>query len=121
MLQLVEPILEPFMKTQKDLEGAQYVTGSMTIPYIAQLRDGVKGAIVDLSNASEQGLTETRQKAMESVLPDAEALLADLINSGATATTSSKTRKASGAIPRASSWFRCSQRPSTQGASTSTG
>ena len=41
VLRLVKPILQPFMLAQKDLEGAQYVTGSMTIPKIAELRDGL--------------------------------------------------------------------------------
>lgn len=80
VLRLLEPILEPFMKTQKALEGAKYVTASMTIPNIALLRNGIKDAIADLRNNSREGLTTTRQKAMESVLPDAEALLEDLTN-----------------------------------------
>ncbi|CAN0568525.1 unnamed protein product, partial [Ectocarpus sp. 12 AP-2014] len=73
VLRLIEPILRPFMKAQKDLEGAQYVTGSMTIGKMAELREGLEAAITDLKAVAQQGLKETTQKAMEAVRPDAEA------------------------------------------------
>lgn len=80
VLRLIEPILRPFMKAQKDLEGAQYVTGSMTIGKMAELREGLEAAITDLKAVAQQGLKETTQKAMEAVRPDAEALMADFTN-----------------------------------------
>lgn len=80
VLRLVEPILQPFMQAQKDLEGSKYVTGSMTIPKIAELRDGLEAAIVDLRNVAQTGLKDTTKEAMQAVLPDAEALWEDFKN-----------------------------------------
>lgn len=81
VLKLVSPILEPFMAAQKSLEGAEYVTGSLTIATIGELRVGLEEAMKRLrSAAGDDNLTDDARKAMAIVLPDAEALWADFIN-----------------------------------------
>eukprot|EP00752_Nemacystus_decipiens_P015390 g13723.t1 len=80
VLRLVEPILRPFMQAQKDLEGAKYVTGSMTVPKIGELRDGLEAAIADLKATDQLGIRASTKEAMEAVLPDAEALWEDFLN-----------------------------------------
>lgn len=40
VLRLTDPILELFMLAQNKLDGAQYVTGSLTIPTTGELRGG---------------------------------------------------------------------------------
>ncbi len=37
-------VLKPFMMTQVQLEGEKYVTGSLTIPMIEELRVGLQAA-----------------------------------------------------------------------------
>lgn len=50
------------------------MTGSMTIPKIGELRDGLEAAILALRDGTQRGLEDTTKQAMEAVLPDAEAL-----------------------------------------------
>ena len=45
VLELILPVLEPFMEAQTVLEGHKYVTGSLVIPTVHDLRQGLKGAI----------------------------------------------------------------------------
>ena len=45
ILELIRPVLEPFMVAQRTLEGHQYVTGSLVIPTVHDLREGLKEAI----------------------------------------------------------------------------
>ncbi|CAB1112273.1 unnamed protein product [Ectocarpus sp. CCAP 1310/34] len=80
VLRLIEPILRPFMQAQKDLEGAKYVTGSMTVPKIGELRNGLEAAIADLRATDRFGISASTREAMEAVLPDAEALWEDFLN-----------------------------------------
>lgn len=56
------------------------MTGSMTIPKIAELRDGLEAAIEDLRNVQRTGLKDTTKEAMQAVLPDTEALWKDFKN-----------------------------------------
>lgn len=63
VLRLIEPILQPFMKAQQDLDGVQCVTGSMTIEKMkmAELREGLEAAIIDLK-AVARGSKRPRQR-----------------------------------------------------------
>ena len=80
VLKLVSPLLEPFMEAQKKLEGADYVTGSLTIPTIGDLRVGLRAAIDNLRNVDGGYIAPVVREAMAVVLPDAEALWKDFVN-----------------------------------------
>ena len=80
MLQLIDPILETFILAQKELEGARYVTGSFTILTIGELRDGLKGAMDDLSMVTTRRPSDATSRAMGIVAPDAKSLWGDFIN-----------------------------------------
>lgn len=48
VLEILLPVLEPFMHTQLQLEGRKYGTGSLVAPFIHKLRTNLEGAILDL-------------------------------------------------------------------------
>ena len=56
------------------------MTGSVTIPKIAELWDGLEAAIVDVKDVAQRGLKDATKEAMQAVLPDAEALWDDFKN-----------------------------------------
>lgn len=41
IVRLLKPVMEPFMRIQKLLEGENYVTGSLVVPHIYNLREGL--------------------------------------------------------------------------------
>ncbi|CAM9559514.1 unnamed protein product, partial [Ectocarpus sp. 4 AP-2014] len=46
VLEMILPILEPFMHTQTLLEGRKYVTGRLVVPFIHDLRDNLEAAVM---------------------------------------------------------------------------
>ena len=52
ILQLLKPVMEPFMRVQKLLEGETYVTGSLVVPHNYDLQEGLNKALVDLRESA---------------------------------------------------------------------
>lgn len=79
VLDMLHVTLEPFMHTQRTLEGCTYVTGSLVVPMIHDLRDSLEGAIYDLKTAPVSDDADIN-KASQAVMPCIRALLKDFIN-----------------------------------------
>ncbi|CAM9932863.1 unnamed protein product, partial [Scytosiphon promiscuus] len=79
VLEMILPVLEPFMDTQLQLEGRKYVTGSLVVPYIHQLRNNLEGVMLDLETepASDDAVVNNARAAVE---PCVKALHKDFIN-----------------------------------------
>ena len=79
VLELILPILEPFMQTQTLLEGRKYVTGSLVVPFIYDLRANLDEAIDDLHElpASADADVNTARAA---VMPCVTELRKDFVN-----------------------------------------
>lgn len=79
VLEMILPILEPFMHTQTLLEGRKYVTGSLVVPFIHDLRDNLESAMLDLEIAPPSNDADVN-KARAAVMPCVKALHKDFIN-----------------------------------------
>ncbi|CAM9620525.1 unnamed protein product, partial [Hapterophycus canaliculatus] len=77
VLVLVEPLLKPFMEAQKHLEASKTVTGSLVIGYIADLRDDLDAAVINLKSTFGAAAGTAKASAKADVLRCAEALKAD--------------------------------------------
>ena len=83
VLKLIRPILEPFMTAQKLLEGAKYVTGSLVVPCIYDLRNELNDAIDDLQGSSDSDSGDDDadfNAAKAAVMPCVTALHKDFVN-----------------------------------------
>ncbi|CAN0279043.1 unnamed protein product [Ectocarpus sp. 4 AP-2014] len=79
VLQMILPILEPFMQTQTLLEGRKYVTGSLVVPFIHDRRANLEEATYELEIAPPSA-DAVVNKAREAVMPCVRALQKDFIN-----------------------------------------
>lgn len=79
VLALIPPILEPFMHTETSLEGRKYVTGSLAVPFIYDLRMNLDAAIAELRKLPYSENADTN-KAREAVMPCIMALRKDFVN-----------------------------------------
>ncbi|CAM9119386.1 unnamed protein product, partial [Laminaria digitata] len=79
VLELIFRVLEPFMHTQTSLEGHQYVTGSLVVPFIYDLRASLDEVIDDLQElpASDDADVDAARSA---ALPYVVALREDFIS-----------------------------------------
>ncbi|CAN0013254.1 unnamed protein product, partial [Ectocarpus sp. 13 AM-2016] len=79
VLKMILPVLEPFRNTQTLLEGRKYVTGSLVVPFIYDLRTSLEDAVEDLAELppdSDANVNTARAAAM----PCIKALRDDFIN-----------------------------------------
>ena len=79
VLELILPILEPFRHTQTLLEGRKYVTGSLVVPFIYDLRNSLEDAIDDLNELQPSSNADVNT-ARAAVKPCVAALRDDFIN-----------------------------------------
>ena len=79
VLTLIHPILEPFMHTQTLLEGAKYVTGSLVVPFMYDLRENLDAAIEDLEELPNSNDADVNT-ARAAVMPCVVALQKDFVN-----------------------------------------
>ena len=79
VLTLTLPILEPFMHTQTLLEGAKYVTGSLVVPFMYDLRENLDAAIEDLEGLPDSNDADVNT-ARAAVMPCVVALRKDFVN-----------------------------------------
>ena len=79
VLEMILPVLEPFMHCQLLLEGRKYVTGSLVVPFIHDLRTNLEEAMFDLETAPASDDDDVT-KARAAVMPCVRALHKDFIN-----------------------------------------
>lgn len=79
VLALILPILEPFMHTQASLKGRKYVTGSLAVPFVYDLRMNLDAAIAELQRLPYSKNADTN-KARYAVMPCIMALRKDFVN-----------------------------------------
>ncbi|CAM9499597.1 unnamed protein product, partial [Sphacelaria rigidula] len=86
VLELIHPVLEPFMVAQGTLEDHKYVTGSLVIPTVHDLREGLQEAIREVSgmrcvfgedNDERGAILDDDDRAVSAVRNCAKALLND--------------------------------------------
>ena len=71
--------MEPSMTVQKLLEGEKYVTISLLVPYISDLRDGLNHAL-DYLKLPSRAYDPVENVGIKAVIPCVEALVEDLDN-----------------------------------------
>lgn len=78
VLKLILPVLEPFWHTQTLLEGRKYVTGSLVVPFIYDLRNSLEDAIDDINDLPPTSDADVNT-ARAAVMPCINALRDDFI------------------------------------------
>ena len=78
VLKMILSVLEPFRHTQTLLEGRKYVTGSLVVPFIYDLRNSLDDAIEDLNDLPPSSDADV-STAKAAVMPCINALRDDFI------------------------------------------